>query len=571
MKKYFILISTFFLFILAKPVFAQAVINDFSAEIKINNDSSLEITETINYDFGADEKHGIYRDIYYKYKLASGNFKLGLSDISVTDEKNQPYMFSVSDQGNFKRIKIGDPNQTTLGVKIYKIKYKIRRAINFFADHDELYWNVTGNDWQLPIKQVKAEVALPQSINETELKTQCFAGPAASDKTCLSQRYLYSGEGQVSSVSFISDILNSGEGLTIVVGLPKGVIKKPSAIITILETIKDNWIVGLPIIIFIIMFYLWYKRGRDPRGRGTIIAQFEAPDNLTPAEVGTLIDEFAQNRDISSQIIYLAVNGYLKINRLEKKGLFGSEDFELAKLKNEDGLKNEFEKKLFSSLFKYGDDKVLLSDLKEKFYKDLVVIKKDIYQAMAEKGYFTANPEKVRKIYLAIGVGVLLLSWFFGSLFGWLGIVSLAVSGGIIILFGFFMPEKTIKGVSAKEHILGLKLYLKVAEQDRINFHNAPAKNPQLFEKLLPYAMVLGVEKEWAKKFEGIYNAQPSWYNDPSGSYFSAMLLTNSLNNFSTHANSAIASAPSSAAGGGSGFSGGGVGGGFGGGGGGSW
>jgi uncharacterized membrane protein len=136
------------------------------------------------------------------------------------------------------------------------------------------------------------------------------------------------------------------------------------------------------------------------------------------------------------------------------------------------------------------------------------------------------------------------------------------------------MSVKTKKGVLAKEHILGLKRYLTVAEKDRINFHNAPAKNPKQFEKLLPYAMALGVELEWAKQFEKIYIEKPDWYSDPSstGSAFSIFALTQSLNNFEQTSSSTLSSTPPSSAGSGSsGFSSGGSGSGFGGGGGGSW
>jgi uncharacterized membrane protein len=135
------------------------------------------------------------------------------------------------------------------------------------------------------------------------------------------------------------------------------------------------------------------------------------------------------------------------------------------------------------------------------------------------------------------------------------------------------MPQKTLKGVATKEYILGLKKYLSVAEKDRLKFHNAPDKNPQRFEKLLPYAMVLGVEKEWAEQFKDIYKQNPNWYEDRTGSpvAFNSLIFVNSLNSFSSEANSSLYSNPSSGASGGSGFSGGGSGGGFGGGGGGSW
>jgi uncharacterized membrane protein len=152
-----------------------------------------------------------------------------------------------------------------------------------------------------------------------------------------------------------------------------------------------------------------------------------------------------------------------------------------------------------------------------------------------------------------------------------LGAVSAIISAIIVFVFGFLMPARTHKGVLAKEYILGLKEYLMVAEKDRIKFHNAPEKNPKQFEKLLPYAMVLGVEKEWAEQFKDIYIQNPSWYNDPSGANFNSLVLLSSLNSFSSSTNSVLTSVPSSASGGGSGFGGGGGGGGFGGGGGGSW
>jgi len=174
-------------------------------------------------------------------------------------------------------------------------------------------------------------------------------------------------------------------------------------------------------------------------------------------------------------------------------------------------------------------------------------------------------------VYIGIGGTIFLMSFPNAGIFGALGITSFAISGLLIIIFGLFMPAKTRKGALAKEHILGFKKYLSVAEKDRIEFHNAPKKNPERFEKLLPYAMALGVEEEWAKQFEGIYDKQPDWYGGPSAARFNALTLTRSLNSFSSSANSTLASKPSSASGGGSGFSGGGSGGGFGGGGGGSW
>ena len=338
-----------------------------------------------------------------------------------------------------------------------------------------------------------------------------------------------------------------------------------------LETLKDNWILFIPVIVLGILLNLWYAKGKDPKGRGTIIAQFDAPDNLTPAEVGTVIDEKVQNKDISSEIINLAVRGYLKITRIEsKKLIFKSTDYQLDKLKIEDGLDNDFDKKLVKGLFG-SKDSVKLSDLKNKFYDDLAKIKKQLYKVVVKKGYFPRNPNKVRGVYAGVGIVLVFITFFVGPIFGGFGIFSLLSSAVLIIIFSFIMPVRTLKGVHAREHILGLKRYLSVAEKDRIEFHNAPKKDPKQFEKLLPYAMVLGVEKKWAEQFKDIYSQQPGWYNDPTGAGFNSVVLANSLSSFSASANTTMVSRPSSASGGGSGFSGGGGGGGFGGGGGGSW
>lgn len=320
------------------------------------------------------------------------------------------------------------------------------------------------------------------------------------------------------------------------------------------------------------MLSLWLKRGRDPKGRGTIIAQYEPPDNLTPVEVGTVIDEKVDKKDISAEIIYLAVKGYLKIILLEGGGLFKTKDYELQKLKDENDLPNDFDKKLMESLFG-SKSSIKLSDVKKdfNFYKDITETIEKIYQSVVNKNYFGKNPNKVKTVYIIIGV----IIWFFGFLsgfiFGSFGIVSGFIAGLIVIIFGIFMPVKTKEGVLAKEHILGLKEYLSVAEKERLSFHNAPEKNPEHFEGFLPYAMVLGVEKEWAKQFEGIYNQQPNWYVGPVSGGFSVAVFVNDLGRFQASAN-AVFGGRGSAASGGSGFGGGGFsGGGFGGGGGGSW
>lgn len=535
-------------------------IDDFQVDIRINKDASIDVSERILYDFENAQRHGIFRDIPVEYQARGGNFNLRLSDILVADERGEPYNFSVSNVGDNRQIKIGDADLLVSGKKTYIISYRIKRAINYFDAFDELYWNGIGTQWTIPINNPSVKLFFPEKISKENLSISCYVGALGSTEKCD-----FLVDENKNAITFSARNLSPGEGVTFAVGFPKGTVSQPTLMAGIWETVKDNWVLAVPFIVFFTMFYLWWTRGRDPKGRGTIIAQFDAPDNLTPLEIGIIVDERSDSGDISAQIIHLASKGYLKIKKIENKILFfTSSDYELEKLKDEDADLKSFEKKLMAGLFKGGKSgsTVQISDLKNSFYKDVKKTNDDVYQELADLEYFPANPDLVRKRYLVAGAVLSVSVFFWGSFFGGLYAFSAIVSGILIMIFGSLMPSHTKKGVEAREYILGLKEYLCVAEKDRINFHNAPEKTPQHFEKLLPFAMALGVEKEWAKQFEGIYSQNPSWYAGPIGTSFDPTTFAGDMNAFSA----------ATASSGGSGSSGGGAsGGGGGGGGGGSW
>jgi uncharacterized membrane protein len=556
------------LILFARPVLAENI-DRFDTNIKLNADASINVEENIYYDFGAEERHGIFRDIIVAYKARGGNYKLRVSDISVSDENNNPYNFTTSYSGSNLQIKIGDADKTITGKHLYKIGYTVRRAINYFEDHDELYWNATGNGWQVPISAAKTTVFLPGEFAEGNVQKTCYYGPDGSTAVCDMES---PQAGQpVTAVVFSAKELGPGEGLTVVLGVPAGTIAKPTVASYIWDIVRDNGILFLPIIVFIFVFRRWKKYGKDAKGRGTIIPEYEAPDNLAPAEVGTLIDGRADKHDVSAQIIQLAVKGCLKIRRIETGTVFKGTDYIFTKLKPADDLVKQFDKDIMNELFDNVSE-IKLSDLKFEFASTMNTIIANLYKDLAAAGYFASNPMTVKAKYLGCGCLTFFLAFFIGSVFGFFGMVSFIISAGIISAFAFFMPALTKKGAEVKEKILGLKMYLTVAEKARIEFHNAPEKNPEQFEKFLPYAMVMKVEKEWAKQFEGIYNIRPTWYEDPSHQgMFNAAVLAGSLSSFDTSAVSTLGATVSSASSGGSGFSGGGSGGGGGGGGGGSW
>lgn len=561
------------------PFFAWAAekIGAFEVDISINRDSSISVSEKITYDFGENQKHGIFRNIPVAYKARGGNYNLKISDISVSNESGHPaYGFSSRKSGRNEEIKIGDPDILVGGVKTYVINYKITGAFNYFDDHDEFYWNVTGNEWNVPIDSAAAKVVLPDYISKEKLTRACYDGGYGSGEICAEIAVHDAGDGLVNAVSFADYKLGLGEGLTIVLGFPKGFVAEPTFLGTLFRVGSDNPVLLLPFAVFAVLFYLWFTLGRDPSGSKVIVPQYEAPDGLTPAEVGTLVDSFAQNRDVSAEIIDLAVRGYLKINKTEKQNLIGlaSGDYLLEKLKDDKDIPNAFDRRLMKAVFQ-GKDRTLISGLEKKSADDLKKVKDDIYTALVGKGYFVQDPQKVRRGFFIAGGVMSFIAFFFGNMFSSVySFFSFSVSAALIFVFGFIMPERTRKGVLAQEAILGLKRYIVAAEKDRINFHNAPEKNPATFEKLLPYAMVFGAEKEWAKQFEGMYKEPPSWYG--VGSFqgaFSPIVFVGDMRSFSSSAGSVLSAAAAGKSGfsGGGGFGGGFSGGGFGGGGGGSW
>ena len=557
------------LFFVVLPVHAEEKINNFVADIKINSDATFHVQEKIDYDFGSAERHGIFRDIPYQYNIAGKKYSINIDNISVNDENNQPLNFVVSNSSGQKDIKIGDADVLLTGRKTYVIDYDVKYAINYFEDHDELYWNVTGNGWDVAIENVQTTVELPASSAVQNSQITCYTGLAGSTDKCTSFNFNFSVSSteEVVEAVFNSKALSSNYGMTIVFGFAKNIVA------TVVKTQPTMWQVilflfALPLFVFVIMFWMWYTRGRDKNLHDPIIAQYDSPDNLPPAVVGTILDEKVDRQDISAEIIYLAISGYLKINRLENKKLFLKEvDYQLDRLKDTDDNLKEYQKILLNAFFNKGSQSVKLSDLKYKLTSDLKNAHKEIYRFVASNGYFVKNPATVKLVYNLIGMAFIFLASFTFSFINIFAVTNLVGSGIIIILFGFFMTKRTIKGVKTKNYILGLKEYIRVAEKERIKFHNAPEKNPQTFEKFLPYAMVFKLEKQWAKQFENIYLEQPVWYSGTDLATFSAIGFVNELNNFGSEARASFAQN----SGGSSGFSGGSSGGGFGGGGGGSW
>jgi uncharacterized membrane protein len=552
--------------------------------VTVQTDASIRVEETIIYNFGSNQKHGIFRNVPVVYATKSGtNERLELENITVTDENRKPYAFTTSTMGNDRQIKIGDPSILVTGEHTYDIRYTVPNAIGFFDTYDEIYWNAMGNEWPVPIDIASVLVEFPFAVPNTgTFGIACYVGPQGSNTPCDRKELAVDTKGY-RAIDFSHEQLAPGEGLTVAVGFPKGLVVAPPRPWweSFLPYVYDALLL-LPILALVFQLRRWRKSGRDPKGTGIITAQYEAPDDLSPMQIKFIKSE-SFGDSLSAEIIYLATLGYLKITRIEKKVLFiTNDDFELTKLKEADDLLTAYQNILFTNLF--SKNTVTLSDLKNVFYKTARKVEGECETSVAAAGYFpprrrkitvngvlsstyTTSESKIFALFIIIfgTIAAIVLAAYSLSLLTGFAIFSASLIFGI---FEIFMPTRTMKGVFAREKIEGFKLYLSVAEKARINFHDAPQRNPETFQKFLPYALALGVVDAWAKVFDGIALAPPTWYNDPTMTNFNSAIFASRLSNFASISASSLASAPGSASGsGGGGFSGGGGGGG----GGGSW
>jgi len=557
---------------LAAPASArQLKIQKFSAEIFVQPDSSLDVTETIEVNF-IGVWHGLYRTIPVEYVTPQGfNYSLFVKFGGATDAAGQPLKVESSRERHYLKWKIYVDDATD-SVRTIQLHYKVRNGLKFFEDHDELYWNVTGDEWDVPVGNASAQILLPPGV--TGVRTNEFTGSYGSR---AQNAEVTSSENTV-DVSMLRP-LSFHEGLTVVVGWDKGFVKEPGTTDQISQFLASNWPIFLLIPVFLIMFWLRATRGTDPRV-GPVAVQYAPPEGMSPAEAGTLVDESAAMRDITATIVDLAVRGYIVIEEKESSqmmGLLHNKDyvFHLKKgAKEWAGLKSH-ELVLLSGIFFNGAlADVELSSLQNEFYKNLPGIKTSIFDELMEHGYFQHRPDYVRSAFVGGGIALGVLFFFLGNAMSQkMGMapppffVAAILSAGIIIGFGWFMPARTVDGAKALAGVLGFEDFLSHVEAGRMD---RLSQTPETFEKFLPYAMALGVEKKWVGAFQNIYSQPPSWYQGgySNGAFYPVMFIS-SLDNMTTRASSVMASAPRSSGGSGfcgGGFSGGGMGGGGGGG-----
>lgn len=526
----------------------------YRIDIRVDPSGEMIVEETIDVNFFS-ERHGIFRTIPYRYSLDGKTHKIKIRKVEVEgwpSEKSWDWYFLT--------LKIGDANRYVSGPQRYVIRYKVRDAWLFEENHTEFYWNMTGNQWEVPISKVEYRIEFANSPKLAEGDYQVYTGAKGEQGKDAIIHYRGGAVGGQSLREF-----NPGEGLTVAVRLPVDYIRRPTEMEMFLQ---KYGLLAIPVSLLAMIFGLWWRHGKDEKG--VLMVQYYPPKGISPSEAGGFIDDSIDNRDLICLIPHWGANGYLEMTEKESQGiLFKKKDYSFKKLKNLEGQQPSYEQTVFNGLFS-GRTDVELSDLKDTFYTTMAAAKTQLKWAIKERMLYTPTS---RQLYQALpfiaflSVPLAILFFIKDQAPAGIGMIVLAIAA---LILRRPMLRWTTNGSEIYQHLRGFKEFIRQADRPRLE--KLLQEDPTYFDKTLPYAIAFNMASEWGKKFDGLFTEPPSWYHGyyVGGHYGSnfgsfAQDFTGSMQ----EVQSVFTSMPSSSGSGGSG--GGFSGGGFGGGGGGSW
>jgi hypothetical protein len=555
----------------------------YHSDVELHADGSMEVTESIRVMCeGRQIRHGIYRDFPTQYVDDRGNrYVVGFDLIGATRDA-QTEQTRVQDLANGKRVYLGSPtSMVPLGEHVYTISYTTNRQLGFFSDHDELFWNVTGNGWVFPILRASATVTLPSDIETDQVHLKGFTGPQGSYGSDL--RFAAQSDGTYSFES--TRPLRSHEGLTVLLTWPKGYLAAPTKQQKLEYYFADNREVlgggiGLAALLLYYVF-VWMAVGRDPKP-GAIVTLYEPPQGLSPAGMRYLVKMGYDNKTFTSAVLDMAVKGFLQIK--EQAG-----SYTLYRDKAGSNVLSPEENAAADKLFSEGTEIWLHNENHTRISAAMTGLKKSL-KAAEQKIYFVTNaPYMIPALLFSVVMVVVIVSahggpmmTMAGFMLFWLTVWTLAVTAmivgaaklwktalssgssstgsvgkaaasslftipflggeamglwfllkatslyitliliatvGLHLLFHYLLKAPTSAGRALLDKIEGFKMFLGAVEGDPMNRANPPSKTPEVFEKYLPYALALDVEQAWAEQFSGVLGGASHAPGSSGGNY----------------------------------------------------
>jgi len=552
---------------------ADERILSFHSDVRVFDDGMIEVTETIKVRAeGKQIRRGIYRDFPVEYQDRLGNnYNITLKPLAVLRD-DKPEAFHTVRSGRDVRTYFGQSNYfIEHGEHTYVFRYRANRMLGYFEQHDELYWNVTGNNWAFPIDKATATIRLEFDAPRDSILVEGYTGRLGS--TAQDYGRFMDDAGDVHFQA--NSPLPAAHGLTIVVGWPKGFVNEPTALDRVGWLLSDNrnLVAALVGYLLLLLYYVpvWNRYGKDPE-EGVLVTRYGPPKGFSPASLRYIRQMYYDDKVMTAAIVNLAVKGYLVIKKKGKTHSLHKVDNETLRPAMAPG-----EEELYTAIFK-EDDVVTLKDFNHQLLGNARTDHSESLRADYKNNYFKTN-SLLNLPAIVIVIGSMLISVNIGSGATPLVIATIVLSFLTMAFFAIFMKRPTIRGRKLLDEMLGFKDFLEIAEKVELNLRNPPAKTPELFEALLPYALALGVDQQWSERFAEVLAAirnpdgsaySPSWYNGK----WNSSNLSKTTQGLSSGLNSAVGSSVSPP-GSSSGFSGGGgggsSGGGGGGGGGGGW
>lgn len=554
----------------------------FDADITVRSDATLTVKEEITVRACEQAiRHGIVREFPTMYTDRAGNkYEIAFALQKVLLD-GQPVAYKVESKLNGKYIYIGDPQMyLSAGMYTFTLIYTVNRQLGFFDKHDELYWNVTGNGWRLPIAQAQARVTLPEGIDIAEIKVDGYTGAFGARGKDVQADVSRNGVARFKSTRPFA----RNEGLTVVVGWPKGFVSPPSLQQKAAWFFRDNMHYGILLLglLFLLVFLLYiHRKNRVREGNWATIPLFKAPEGMTPGAVNYFNEMHYKDNAFAAEIVNMAVHGWLTVHQ-EESSLFdtyvsGKQTYRLDK-KSDAGLeKFPLYRSLYDMFFAKSDSFKLDETSAAVINKAKLALQLDYDKEVGD--FFELNTNAFIIAFFAA-----VTAWIAVAGLGNSAVISMACAAmyAVCIVGGYYLLRSyTRDGYDVKRDIDGFQMFLTVTEKDRLEVSGTPPmQTPELYEKYLPYAMALGVEKQWTQKFKELFQRlevkgtpyMPLWYVGPRTHGFVPSTFAQGFSRSVSSAISAATAPPGSSSGfGGRSGGGGSSGGGGGGGGGGGW
>lgn len=555
-------------------------ISDYKIEYHLSKDaegrSVLKTTERITAEFpNFDQNHGIERAIPKSYD----KHPTSLSIDAVTNGSSEVLNYTTYDSNGNLVVRIGDADRYVQGRQVYRITYTQRDVTRYFADvnADEFYWDTNGVEWRVPIQSLSIKLVLDDKlVSALNGSRACYQGINESNAMCAITQSGNEFEASASN-------LGPGQNLTMAFGFAPQTFapyqQSPFEIFFKYALIVWFVLIGLSVGLIIWLTVRWSRLSSRKKEIGTIIPEYIPPSD---ASVTTSASLLSTPRSIfAAQLLDFAVRHYIKIYETNKKILlWNNKDYEIEVTKDVSSLTAE-EQEILNDIFGGSaavGSRLALSSLKGNNSVYMSTLDNDKKLKTLIRGAYglrEKNPEQSRWFKRA-GITLLVLAILSFN-------PGLLVASIVAFVAGATLWPLTDKGLALSRYLEGLKMYIGVAETERLKMLQSPegaekvgGVDPnnkkqlvKLYERVLPYATLFGQEKEWGKQLGDLYEStgkNPGWYSSTNHALFNAAALNAALGSFSTAASYSAASSSSSGGSSGGGSSGGGGGGGGGGG-----